>query len=618
MDARLQGRVDASDVLQDAFLDAATQLDNFLRGSELPAFLWLRLVVSQRLSIYHRRHLGTKMRDAGQEVSLYRDPLPQASSAALASMLLGPTHVPFARSRPGRASTPGPGGTQRARPPGPRGRRAATLRGAQSRRDGAGAGDHRGSRGEAVHAGPQAIQGDPGSATRRAWRTFDPWRSTTSERDDLLDRLGEEFAARFRRGEQPSLKDYADRYPELADEIRELFPAMVKVEQVKEICQDWDEAERADARAASSQVGDYRIIREIGRGGMGVVYEAEQVSLGRRVALKVLPWQSAADGTTLERFRREARASARLHHTNIVPVFEVGQDGRVQLLRDAVHPGPEPGRGDRRAAAAAGPIAVRGQPGRPGRPTARPGRPDSATRARDARSWPAGAIAADAASSTRARPVMADGARSRSPRRQRLARPAEPAGTTAPDTSAVMPGGAQLSSVESRHRAFHRGVAHIGRQAASALAHAHARGIVHRDIKPSNLLLDTEGVVWVSDFGLAKVDDDDLTRTGDILGTLRYMAPERFRGRRRRPGRPLLAGLDPLRAAGAAAGLRLARPGGALRADQVRRPAPAALDRPARPARPGDDRPQGDREGPEAPLRLGRGDGRGPAAVPRR
>jgi RNA polymerase sigma-70 factor (ECF subfamily) len=97
MDARLRGRADASDVLQDAFLDAASRLDGFLQGSELPPFLWLRLVVSQRLSRYHRRHLGAKMRDAGQEVSLHRNPMPQASSAALASMLLGrltsPSHA---------------------------------------------------------------------------------------------------------------------------------------------------------------------------------------------------------------------------------------------------------------------------------------------------------------------------------------------------------------------------------------------------------------------------------------------------------------------------------------------------------------------------------------------
>src|SRR5262249_10529096 len=79
--------------------------------------------------------------------------------------------------------------------------------------------------------------------------------------------------------------------------------------------------------APPSRVGDYRILREVGRGGMGVVYEAEQVSLGRRVALKVLPRNTVQDGSTVERFRREARSAARLHHTNIVPVFEVGQDG---------------------------------------------------------------------------------------------------------------------------------------------------------------------------------------------------------------------------------------------------------------------------------------------------
>ncbi len=145
---------------------------------------------------------------------------------------------------------------------------------------------------------------------------------------DLLDRLAGEFADRLRRGERPSVREYAERYPELADLIREAFPALVTVEQVEEIVQD---CERREAPApALSQVGDYRIVREVGHGGMGVVYEAEQVSLGRRVALKILPWLAGRDHTALERFRREARASARLHHTNIVPVFEIGHEGDVQ------------------------------------------------------------------------------------------------------------------------------------------------------------------------------------------------------------------------------------------------------------------------------------------------
>src|SRR5215471_19199363 len=107
-----------------------------------------------------------------------------------------------------------------------------------------------------------------------------------AERDDLLDRLVEEFAARLRRGERPALKDYTDRYPELADEIRELFPAMVQVEHVKELCQDWDDSARAAAAAAArtpppARLGDYRILREVGRAGMRVVYEAAHAAPAR-------------------------------------------------------------------------------------------------------------------------------------------------------------------------------------------------------------------------------------------------------------------------------------------------------------------------------------------------
>src|SRR5207249_9999621 len=98
-----------------------------------------------------------------------------------------------------------------------------------------------------------------------------------------------------------------------------------------------------------------------------------------------------------------------------------------------------------------------------------------------------------------------------------------PLTVSSPPSSPVLPGGSQLSAVESGRRPFYRSVAHIGRQVAAGLAYAHARGIVHRDIKPSNLLLDTEGVVWITDFGLAKAGDDGLTQTGDIIGTLRYM-----------------------------------------------------------------------------------------------
>ncbi len=144
-----------------------------------------------------------------------------------------------------------------------------------------------------------------------------------------FDELAEEFAERYRRGERPRLQEYVDRLPAMADEIREMFPALVEVEQVEEDAREDALRKKQPAVPRLEELGDYRIVREIGRGGMGVVYEAEQLSLGRHVALKVLPRHVVGDPKALQRFRREAKAAARLHHTNIVPVFEVGQEGEV-------------------------------------------------------------------------------------------------------------------------------------------------------------------------------------------------------------------------------------------------------------------------------------------------
>jgi serine/threonine protein kinase len=145
-----------------------------------------------------------------------------------------------------------------------------------------------------------------------------------------LDELAEEFARRWREGEQPSVEEYADRFPQWAEDIRELLPAVLMMEQLK----PRREGETPTGPGppvlgpVPERLGDYRILREIGRGGMGVVYEGEHEALRRRVAIKVLAAHLVPSETLRARFRREAQAAARLHHTNIVPVFGVGeQDG---------------------------------------------------------------------------------------------------------------------------------------------------------------------------------------------------------------------------------------------------------------------------------------------------
>ena len=156
--------------------------------------------------------------------------------------------------------------------------------------------------------------------------------NTSSDARNPVELLAEEFLDRKHRGEQPTLREYVERHPELADEIRDLFPALLDDggpgRELRRHHRLAGRRRRHGRGHRLQRLGDYRILREIGRGGMGVVYEAEQESLGRRVALKVLSAGSLLDPKQVRRFQREARAAARLHHTNIVPVFGVGrQDG---------------------------------------------------------------------------------------------------------------------------------------------------------------------------------------------------------------------------------------------------------------------------------------------------
>jgi serine/threonine protein kinase len=315
-----------------------------------------------------------------------------------------------------------------------------------------------------------------------------------------LEQAAQEFVERFRRGERPALSEYTRRCPDLATEIRELFPALVMLEGVRPGETVPGPGRGPDSAAAPPrQLGDYRILREVGRGGMGIVYEAEHGALGRRVAIKVLPAPLLLDSRYLERFQREARAAAKLHHTNIVPVFGVGeQDGLHYYVMQFID-----GQGLDSVLVGLAQHARAVHPATKAKHETQTSRRLSLTGA-----TVPGAVAPHADEENPA------------PNGARLAGESHAApprfGASHPDDG----------------RAYWHSVARIGMQVAEALASAHAQGTLHRDIKPSNLLLDSQGTVWVTDFGLAKAaGSDDLTHSGDIVGTLRYMAPERFRGK---------------------------------------------------------------------------------------
>jgi serine/threonine protein kinase len=284
----------------------------------------------------------------------------------------------------------------------------------------------------------------------------------------LLGQVLDEFLERQGRGEPADVEAYAQRYPELATVLRQMLPTLQLMQQPAD-----DLAASADPAVPPGYVpgylGDYRIVREVGRGGMGIVYEAEQVSLSRKVALKVLPFAAAMDPKQLQRFKNEAQAAAQLHHQHIVPVYGVGCDRGVHYYAM------QHIEGQTLAATVEG--------------------------LRHEREGinPAGTTAAflEIHSPPAAAPEVTP-----------------PAGVLSTEGPTKQPG-------------YFRTVARLGVQAAEALEHAHQMGIVHRDIKPANLLVDVRSNLWITDFGLARFQSDaGLTLSGDLLGTLRYMSPE--------------------------------------------------------------------------------------------
>ncbi len=250
------------------------------------------------------------------------------------------------------------------------------------------------------------------------------------------------YLAELQSGRRPDRVKLLAQHPDLAAQLEQCLSGIEFIHQASVV---------RPTSEPLGQLGDFRIVREVGRGGMGVVYEAEQVTLKRRVALKVLRYGAAADSEAMQRFQREAETVATLHHTNIVPIFAIGCENGVNYyamqfiegrsLADSFQRNPgEPGGVSPRTFSAT--VQVRG--------LTPPGSPDQSSE-----------------------------------------------------------------------------IANWGLQAAEALAHAHQRGVIHRDIKPSNLILDPDGRIWLTDFGLAKrMDDVSLSTAGAILGTPRYMSPE--------------------------------------------------------------------------------------------
>lgn len=376
-----------------------------------------------------------------------------------------------------------------------------------------------------------------------------PWLRSENELDDMLDRnteheqnseeldrLAGEFIERLRRGEKLDVNQFALEHPELAGQIRELFPALAMMEQVRPIADDFAGSLPdlgAIAESKLDRLGDFRILREVGRGGMGIVYEAEQISLGRRVALKVLPKHALLDSRYLRRFQNEARSAARLHHTNIVPVFGVGQhEGLHYYIMQFIQ-------GVALDEVIAEMDAIRNPNGRAANSHRHPTRARNQSAATLAQSLLSSSTNVSLSPTPPANGPVAEFRLDPLPHASPAADPSAPArppfngdSPKGRDANSSRLGTSPSTLPDQWDKTYWKSVARLGAQIADALEYAHGQGILHRDIKPANLLLDTQGTIWITDFGLARGDElQGVTRSGDIVGTMRYMAPEQLEGK---------------------------------------------------------------------------------------
>ena len=278
-----------------------------------------------------------------------------------------------------------------------------------------------------------------------------------------VEAIAAEFVERIRSGEAPTIDEYRHRFPELAEEIGDLFPMLAKLEQLAPHLHRSEPSRHEPL--AGDQVGPYQLSEELGRGGMAVVFDAIDARTGKQVAVKVMSDRMLTTPQMLDRFDREVRSASRLHHTHIVPILDSGETDGVRFLVM-----------ERIEGASLSSVMM------------------------EVATWKTCAENPPSAETQK----VSDSTTSLY-------------GRTSEE---------RLTSPE-----FFRRVARLGAQVADAVAHAHHHGVFHRDIKPSNILVDVEGNAWVTDFGLAKTEEDNLTQTGDIVGTPRYMAPERLRGR---------------------------------------------------------------------------------------